>query len=160
MRRSPTPVIEIVDVAISDLKPAEYNPRQLTKKQGDDLKKSLIEFGFVDPAIVNANPDRKNIIIGGHQRIECWRQLGHKEVPVVYLTLKEAKERELNIRLNRNSGEWDWDKLANEFEMDDLLAWGFVEKEFASIDINFDQEKIIDTDIPTYSCCPSCGYKW
>jgi hypothetical protein len=46
-------------------------------------------------------------------------------VPCVAVSLPIGKERELNVRLNKNSGEWDWDKLANEFDMSDLVNWGF-----------------------------------
>jgi ParB-like chromosome segregation protein Spo0J len=53
---------------ISELIPAEYNPRQLTKSQYKHLKESLKKFGMVDPVIINKNKDRKNIVIGGHQR--------------------------------------------------------------------------------------------
>ena len=51
------------NVQIKDLNPAEYNPRELTKKQYEDLKKSLQEFGMVEPIVVNGNEERKNIVI-------------------------------------------------------------------------------------------------
>ena len=46
-------------------------------------------------------------------------------VPCVAVSLPISEERELNVRLNKNNGEWDWDKLANEFDMSDLVGWGF-----------------------------------
>jgi len=110
---------------ISELTDYYKNPRQLTEKQFNQLKKSLDKFGLIDKPIINA--DEKNTVIGGHQRkhvleasgvkeIECWipdRELSDKEVE------------ELNIRLNKNTGDWDFDTLANEFELDELLEWGF-----------------------------------
>lgn len=117
--------MKIVERKISELIPAEYNPRQLTDKQFKDLKKSLQKFGFVDPVIVNTHKERKNIIIGGHQRCKVWEELGNDTVPTVELCLTFKQEQELNTRLNRNTGEWDFDKLANLFETDDLLDWGF-----------------------------------
>lgn len=101
------------------------NPRSLSEKEFKQLKTSLDKFGMIDKPIVNA--DSAHTIIGGHQRkhvleasgvkeIECWipdRELSDKEVE------------ELNIRLNKNTGSWDFDTLANEFELDDLLDWGF-----------------------------------
>ena len=50
-------------------------------------------------------------------------------VPCVAVNLSIGKERELNIRLNRNNGEWDWDKLANEFDLSELIDWGFDAKD-------------------------------
>ena len=112
-------VEEIVLVDIDTLKFADYNPRQLTTDQYNHLKESITKFGFVDPIIVNINQDRNNIIIGGHQRIRVAKDMGVKQVPIVRLNLTLEKEKELNIRLNKNNGEWNFDTLANFFETDD-----------------------------------------
>lgn len=112
-----------------DLIGAEYNPRELTDKQYRDLKDSLQRFGFVDPILVNINPDRKDIIIGGHQRTRVAEDLKIKEVPTVEVDLTLEQEKELNIRLNKNSGQWDMEALANFFETDELVEWGFDESE-------------------------------
>lgn len=110
---------------IDELTDYYKNPRSLSDKEFKQLKTSLDKFGMIDKPIVNA--DSLHTIIGGHQRkhvleasgvkeIECWipdRELSDKEVE------------ELNIRLNKNTGSWDFDTLANEFELDDLLDWGF-----------------------------------
>jgi len=117
--------LKIVYRKISELKPAEYNPRQLTTKQYSDLKASLERFGFTDPAIINTRKSRKNYIIGGHQRIKVWQEMGNDTAPCVEVDLSEKEERELNIRLNKNTGKWDYDILANEFDVDDLMEWGF-----------------------------------
>jgi DNA modification methylase len=109
---------------IKDLKPAEYNPRQSTEKQENKLKQSLEKFGVVEPIIVNENEDRKNIIVGGHFRVRELKKLGYKEVDCVLVNLSIQDEKELNIRLNANTGEWDWDLLANEFEDFELTEWG------------------------------------
>ncbi|HLB57752.1 MAG: hypothetical protein A3F67_04200 [Verrucomicrobia bacterium RIFCSPHIGHO2_12_FULL_41_10] len=131
--------MQIVDVKIEDLRAAEYNPRQMSKKQVDDLTKSIKEFGLVDPIIVNSNEARKNIIIGGHQRAKVARSMGFETVPVYYLDLSEDKERELNLRLNKNVGDWDWDLLAN-FDEDFLQNVGFDQKEL--------EKKMKDNDEP------------
>lgn len=112
-------------VNISDLIFADYNPRLLTEKQHRDLKKSVKEFGLVEPIVVNEHPDRKNIIVGGHQRVKVAKELKFKEVPVAYVNLDEEREKELNIRLNKNGGQWDMDLLANYFDNMELLDWGF-----------------------------------
>jgi len=138
---------EHVWVKISDLKFAEYNPRKLSEKQHEDIQKSLTEFGFVDPIIVNKNKDRENVIIGGHQRVKVWGAMGESEVPVIYLDLILDKERELNIRLNKNTGEWDWEILQAEFEIPELLDWGFEEVDF-KLDDSEGGESEGEDDIP------------
>lgn len=97
----------------------------MTKAQSDHLKTSLSKFGFQEPIIVNQYPGRENTIVGGHMRVRVWKKMGNKTVPAVFVDLNEEAEREFNIRLNQNTGEWDWDVLANMFEKDDLKTWGF-----------------------------------
>ena len=108
---------------------AEYNPRQLSKDQYKHLTDSVKRFGLVDPIIVNNHKDRKGIVIGGHQRLKIANELGFKEIPCIEVNLTYDKERELNIRLNQNTGDWDYETLANNFDMDELLDWGFTEKD-------------------------------
>lgn len=117
--------MQIVQVPVSDLKEADYNPRKMTEKQVEDLTASIREFGFAEPIVVNKNPDRMNVVVGGHQRLKIARMLGFSEVPVVYVDLPIEAERRLNLRLNRNNGEWDWDLLANHFDTDTLVDVGF-----------------------------------
>ena len=111
--------IEIVKIAT--LNPAEYNPRRISQKQMEDLKKSLKRFGFVDPVIVNING---NVVIGGHQRLKAWQALGHDWAPVHYVDLSKKRERELNIRLNANGGEFDFGALDKFFNKEELGEWG------------------------------------
>lgn len=108
---------------IKDLKDHPRNPRKLSKEDAEGLKESIQKFGIIDKPIIT----KEGLIIGGHQRKRILKEIGLKEVecwiPSRDLTDKEIDE--LNIRLNRNTGEWDWDKLANEWEVTDLLDWGF-----------------------------------
>jgi len=112
--------MKITKVKISELKQAEYNPRRMTNKQYEDLKNSLEKFGLIDPIIINSD----NTVIGGHQRLKIVRELGASEVPTVRVNLSKEDERELNIRLNKNTGEWNWDMLANEWDNVELKNWG------------------------------------
>ena len=121
--------MDIINYKIFDLTHPDYNPRQITDKEFAELKKSLAKFDCVEPAVVNIHKTRKNIIIGGNQRVRVAESLGWQEFPCVEVSLIIAKEKELNVRLNKNTGGWDWDILANEFEIDDLIEWGFEEKE-------------------------------
>ena len=120
---------KIVQKDINSLIFAEYNPRQLTKEQYKHLKDSIQRFGLVDPIIVNSNKERKNIIVGGHQRVRVAKDMDIDQVPVLEIDLTYERERELNVRLNRNTGEWDFDVLANNFELDELIDIGFKENE-------------------------------
>lgn len=107
---------------IDDLIPASYNPRKLTEKQKEQLKESMARFDVCDPIIINTN----NIVIGGHQRLKVLKEQGVKEVDVRVpdreLTLDEEKE--LNVRLNKNTGEFDLELLAD-FDKDMLIDIGF-----------------------------------
>ena len=106
---------------LSDLKPAPYNPRASTKKQEKKLQESLTKFGVVEPIIFNK---QTGYIVGGHFRVRELKKLGYKEVECVIVDLSEEDEKELNIRLNANTGEWDWDMLANEWKVEELAEWG------------------------------------
>jgi len=106
--------LHIEYVPAAGLKPAEYNPRKHDKAAADQLKESISRFGVVDPLVVNCAPGRENVVIGGHFRLEVLKELGMEKVPAVYINIPDIKqEQELNIRLNKNTGEFDWDLLAN-----------------------------------------------
>ena len=106
---------------LSDLKPAPYNPRQSNGEQEKQLKSSLEKFGVVEPIIFNK---QTGFIVGGHFRIRELKKLGYKEIECVIVDLNEADEKELNIRLNANTGSWDWDELANNWDSELLSDWG------------------------------------
>ena len=145
--------MEIINVAIKELKINEKNPRKITKRELNKLVRSITEFGFVDPIIVNKNKARYNIVVGGHQRLKAAVKLKLKTVPVTYVDLSEEKEQLLNISLNEISGEWDDDKLytlLKELEergvdltlsgfdeplLDEILARNLSAEKEASIDI-------------------------
>lgn len=120
----------IVMVKASTLKPSKYNPRTWSDEAVAGLTESIKRFGLVDPILVNGSESRKNIVIGGHFRLAMAKKLGFKEVPVIYLDIPdETKEKELNLRLNRNVGDWSYELLA-EFD-ESLLA-----------DVGFDSEEL------------------
>ena len=120
--------IKIVYKKIETLKPAEYNLRKIGTRERMELTKSLKNFDFVVPIVVNVNPKRLNVIIGGHQRVMVAKDLGHKEMPCVEVNLPLDKEKELNLRLNKNGGEFDSDLLAL-LDKDLLRQVGFLDKE-------------------------------
>lgn len=112
---------------LKKLKENPKNPRTLSKEQGKHLEESLSKFGQCEPVVINQN----GLIIGGHQRVRSLKKLGYKDVDV-YVPDRELDEKEveeLSIRLNKNTGEWDWEILGNEWEVEDLLKWGFTPEE-------------------------------
>lgn len=124
--------LKVVNRNIDELIEAEYNPRQLSEDQFTAISDSIKRFGLVDPILVNMHKDRKNIIIGGHQRTKVAKHLGYETIPTIELSLTLDKEKELNIRLNKNTGAFDFDMLANHFEVADLTDWGFQEWEIGN----------------------------
>jgi len=114
---------------ISELIKAEYNPRKISVVQLQELKDGIEEFGLVSPLVVNENPERKNVIVGGHQRLKLWEELGNKEVDCSIVNLPLDKERKLNIKLNKNGGTFDDDLLKEFFDYEELIEWGFTVSE-------------------------------
>jgi len=125
--------MNIEKIEINKLKGSTYNPRQISTKQYKDLKESITKFGLVDPIIVN----KCYTIIGGHQRYKICKDLEYKDIGCIILDLNKEQERELNIRLNKNTGDFDMDILANEFDIDQLVDWGF-----KHIDIGLNIDKL------------------
>ena len=134
--------LKIVDVEINELKPSAYNPRKWNETSIANLRESIKKYGLVDPIIANSAPSRKNIVIGGHFRLKIAGDLGYKEIPVVYLNMPDIeKEKELNLRLNRNTGEWDW-SLLEKFNDSMLSDIGFTSEEIDRIfDLDLEPEK-------------------
>ena len=102
-----------VSLSIDSLKPAAYNPRKKLKKgdkEYEKIKKSIVEFGYVDPIIVNFD----GTVIGGHQRLTVLTDLGYKEVQCVQVRIEdENKVKALNVALNKITGAWNEELLAD-----------------------------------------------
>lgn len=99
-------------IKIKDLIPADYNPRKKLKPgdaEYEKIKNSIQEFGYVDPVIVN----KDMTIIGGHQRVNVLSDLGFEEIDCVLIDIDKTKEKALNIALNKITGEWDKEMLAD-----------------------------------------------
>lgn len=106
--------LKIEYVSISMLNPAPYNPRKWSADTTAQLKESIKRYGLVDPLVVNSAPERINIVIGGHFRLHVAKQLGYTEMPVVFVEINDIeKEKELNVRLNKNLGEFDYTLLSD-----------------------------------------------
>ena len=120
--------IEITTIKITELNPAQYNPRKISNEEYNKLSRSISEFGLVDPIIINLN--NRNTIIGGHQRYDVLMDeyiAGNKDYeelilikngdigwvfPNTKLEIKDLnQEKSMNLTLNKLDGEWDLEKL-------------------------------------------------
>jgi len=103
--------MEFRKLPIDQLVPASYNPRKKLKpgdSEFEKIKNSITEFGYVDPVIVNQDLT----VIGGHQRISVLKTLGYTEIDCVVIDIDKTKEKALNVALNKISGEWNKELLA------------------------------------------------
>ena len=171
--------VNIEKIDLLDLKPADYNPRKISDKDKDKLKKSLKEFGLVEPLLINL---KNNTVIGGHQRLSIVLDLinNDKEFPNQAYLLKrgdigwvfldedlnikdENHEKALNLALNRINAEWDFTKLTPLLdELQPFKAVEFTGFDIALKDISYEplptnhikttntsSENIDEIDLPT-----------
>jgi DNA modification methylase len=125
--------LQIVEVPINELKASEYNPRKWDKSAIEQLTESIKRFSIVDPILCNNASGRENVVIGGHFRLKVAKDLGYKQMPVVYLNIPDLeKEKELNLRLNKNIGAFDLD-LLSQFDETFLADIGFNSEELDDI---------------------------
>ncbi len=144
--------MNIQKIKIESLKPAEYNPRKDLKPEDEEyqkIKKSITEFGYVAPIIINSNMT----VIGGHQRLKVLKEIGYTEVECVVVDLDQKKEKALNIALNKISGDWDNDKLEEllaelkQTDIDmDITGFSFDEVDEILKDITGSKEDDFDLD--------------
>lgn len=121
------PIWSLLEVPLDQLRIHTKNPRSLSVEQQRHLDESMSKFGLIDKPVLNAD----FTIIGGHQRVSVLKLQGETScfcwMPDRLLSDEEVDE--LNIRLNKNVGDWDWEILANQWDINDLLDWGFTEKD-------------------------------
>lgn len=136
------PNLKIKTVNINELRSSEYNPRKWSESATEQLAESIRRFGLVDPILCNQAAGRENVVIGGHFRLKVAKELGYTEVPVAYVNIPDlAKEKELNIRLNKNLGEWDF-ALLKKFDESLLEDIGFTSEEVDDIfDVDMEEKE-------------------
>lgn len=129
--------MELKKVFISELSPAEYNPRK-DLRPGDpefeSIRKSIEEYGYADPIIINAD----YTVIGGHQRLKVLKELGFMSIDAIVLDIDKKHEKGLNLALNKITGSWDMEKLSAlmkdlDLEGFDLDLTGFSQMEAAEL---------------------------
>ena len=156
---------------LDELNPAKYNPRKQLKpgdKEFEKLKKSIQNFGYVELIVVNTA--NNNTVISGHQRLSVLKHLGEKEVECVVVELDEANEKALNIAMNKVTGAWDEQKLADllvdlgrmNFDLD---LTGFDAPEVDTLLSNVHDKKVTEDDFDVDSelkqpCFSKTGDIW
>lgn len=138
--------MEFKSININELKPAEYNPRidlQPGDKEFEKIRKSIEEFGYVDPVIIN----KDGTIVGGHQRYKVLKDMGYSEIQCIVIDVDKEKEKALNIALNKISGDWDKNKL--KVLLSELKGVGLAEItgfDLAELGMLGVQEEVIEDD--------------
>ena len=143
--------MEIKKVLVKDLKYAPYNPRKISDEMLNKLKQSIEEFGYVEPIVVNK---RTRHVVGGNQRLKALEDLGIEEVEAVFVDLDDAREKALNVALNKITGEWDYPKLKDLLEELDTGAGDIELTGFDMVEIEdlmtqfYVPGEIIEDDVP------------
>lgn len=163
--------MKIRKIPIAQINPAPYNPR-LDLQPGDPdyekLKRSLEEFDCVEPLVWN---EQTGNLVGGHQRLKVLQERGDKTASASVVDLDEAKEKALNLALNKISGDWDLPKLKDlleeldtgDFDMD---ITGFDAGEIEDLMTQFhipDSEPEYDESLADgikTVVCPECGHEF
>ncbi len=142
-------------VVINDLVEYEHNPRSISKKDFEKLVNNLKQDSYHQRIMV----DTKNTIIGGHQRKKALLAAGYRpsdkiEVLKPSRPLSEAEFKRLNIRDNLSFGDYDFEILANNFEMEDLIDWGMEATLFPNIEPSLE---VVEKPIVETIKCEVCG---
>lgn len=140
---------------LKDIRPNPDNPRVIRDEKFQKLKRSIEEF----PKMMSLRPiviDADGVVLGGNMRLRALQDLGYKEVPDEWVRraeeLTDDEKRRFVIADNVGFGEWAWDALANEWDAEDLEAWGldlpeFIEEIKEAEDDGFEMPDEVHTDI-------------
>ena len=138
-------------ISINKLIPNPNNPRLIKDDKFKKLVQSIKDFPEmldIRPIVVN----KDMVILGGNMRYKACKEAGVKEIPVIITDLSEEKQKEFLIKDNTAGGEWDWDIIANEWDIEQLTDWGLdvpinLETELEAVEDNYEQPDTIETDI-------------
>jgi ParB-like chromosome segregation protein Spo0J len=129
---------------LKDIKPNPNNPRVLRDDKFQNLKQSITEF----PKMLSLRPmviDENNVVLGGNMRLRALQELGFNEIDEAWVKrssdLTEEEKKRFIIADNIAFGEWDWDTLANDWEVVDLEAWGLEIPQFDTV-----EEEVIEEE--------------
>ena len=137
---------------INEIKPNPNNPRIIKDVKFKQLVKSIQDF----PQMLELRPiviDENNMVLGGNMRLKACIEAGLTDVPVIHANnLSEAQKKEFIVKDNVGYGEWEWESLANEWNIDDLDNWGLDIPAFANNDIEQPKD-----NAKGGTTCPNCG---
>ena len=122
-------------VKLSEVKLNPNNPRLIK----DDKFKKLVQSVKDFPEMLNIRPivvNKDMIILGGNMRYKACKEAGLKEIPIIIADLTEEQQKEFLIKDNTSGGEWDFEMLANEWDVEQLEDWGL---EVGGFDLNADE---------------------
>lgn len=143
----------IQNVPINTVKANPNNPRIIKDDKFAKLVKSINEF----PQMLNLRPIVVNddmVVLGGNMRLKACKEAGLKEIPIIKASeLTEQQQKEFIVKDNVGYGEWDWDDLANNWDVDELTDWGLDIPGFDAIEVEAEEDDFavpdggIETDI-------------
>ena len=140
---------------LSSIKPNPSNPRIIKDEKFEKLKQSITDF----PQMMELRPmvvDESNTLLGGNMRFKALQDLGYKEIPDTWITkaseLTEEQKKEFIIKDNVGFGEWEWEQLANEWDVEQLTEWGLDIPDYAiaqpeAEEVDYEIPDTIETDI-------------
>jgi hypothetical protein len=142
--------MENVKIKLSDIKPNPGNPRVIKDARFASLLRSIQEF----PKMLSLRPmviDAEGYVLGGNMRLRALQELGYKEIPDDWVRraddLTEEERQRFIIADNVGFGDWDWESLANDWDAEDLAAWGLEVPGWHGDEQNYSEKnKEIDTD--------------
>jgi len=141
----------MIKVKITDIKTNPNNPRIIRDEKYKKLLKSIQEFPDMlnkRPIVAFTDKDGKYVVLGGNMRLKALKELKYKEVPIIVADeWTEEQKHEFLIKDNVGFGEWDWDSLANEWDVEKLEDWGLdIPNWSAGLDVNNMTEDDIDIE--------------
>ena len=144
--------MKVVRKRLDELVPAEYNPRRISEEALAGLGRSVEEFGYVEPIVWNRRTDR---VVSGHQRLKVLARSGVDEADVVEVDLDEAQERALNVTMNNQMIQGDWDEGKLLEILDGLKEHEIAEGLFGDLRLNellasldVQKKKVVQDDVP------------
>jgi DNA modification methylase len=139
---------------VTDIKPNPNNPRLIKDDKFKKLIQSIKDFPEMmekRPIVCVTDTDGKLYPLGGNMRFKALKELNYKEVPDSWITLAddwtEEQRREFVIKDNVGFGEWDWEQLANNWDSEELEAWG--------LDVpTFETDEVLEAEEDDFDATP------
>ena len=141
----------IKKVKITEVISNPNNPRLIKDDKFKKLVKSIQDF----PDMLNVRPivvNKDMVVLGGNMRLKAIKEAGIKEINVDIVDWDEQQQKEFIVKDNVGYGEWDWDDLANNWDVEELNDWGLDIPNFTNNDIKEKQDNTINV-----LTCPNCG---